>query len=178
MTGPDKAPNPHAKLKNLSAEDLDFLWTQRFKEDGRVNKTLGKILVEIPLRYGVTVSIGVLSQFYDWLAYKRECDADKAAAEASKEEWLVKHPDATKEELMDVGDIQFLARAIRNGDDEAHVRLTRSITARMKAATDKEKANNAKMSKLEAGLEALFVEIQGNEAALKFYRQMKEALSE
>jgi hypothetical protein len=167
-----------AKLKTLSDEDHDFLWLERWKDgvEGKTNKTLAKIRMEIPLRYGFTVSMDTVSRFFEWLAYKRECAADKAAAEQSKEEWLVKHPEATREELMEVGDIQFLSRAIRRGDDEAHVRLTRSITARMKVAADKEKAADARLNKVEAGLDALYQEIQGNPAALKAYAQMKEAL--
>jgi hypothetical protein len=176
MENPDKPPRAEAKLKNLDEDQLQVLWDLRWKENGKLNKTLRVIQAEVPLRFGFTVSQDTLSRFYTWLRLKREWDEDAAIADQAKDEWLKERPDATAEDLMRVGQLKFTAQSIKRGDDKAFVRLLRAITAREKAATDRERAADARLSKVEAGLDALYQEIQGNAAALKAYHAMKEAL--
>ncbi|MCU0797578.1 MAG: hypothetical protein MUF31_16785 [Akkermansiaceae bacterium] len=163
MENPDKPPRAEAKLKNLDEDQLQVLWDLRYKDSGKINKTLRAI---------------TLSRFYTWLRLKREWEEDAAIADQAKNEWLQERPDATAEDLMRVGQLKFTAQSIKRGDDKAFVRLMRAITAREKAATDREKAADARLTKVEAGLDALYQEIQGNAAALKAYHAMKEALKQ
>jgi hypothetical protein len=178
MENPDKPPRAEAKLKNLDEDQLQVLWDLRYKDSGKINKTLRAIQAEVPLRHGFTVSQDTLSRFYTWLRLKREWEEDAAIADQAKNEWLQERPDATAEDLMRVGQLKFTAQSIKRGDDKAFVRLMRAITAREKAATDREKAADARLTKVEAGLDALYQEIQGNAAALKAYHAMKEALKQ
>ncbi len=54
----------------------------------------------------------------------------------------------------------------------------RAITSWENAATAKEKAADARLSKVEAGLDAMHAEIQDNPAALKAFEALKEALTQ
>lgn len=173
MENPDKAPRPEAKLKNLDPAELDFLWELRFKDDGRIKTQLSAIQVQVPLRYGFTVSKSVLSNFFTWLRLKREWEEDAAIADQAKEEWLKERPDASPDELIRVGQLRFTAQSIKRGDDKAFVRLLRAITGRENAVANREKAAAAKMTKIEAGLEAMYEEIKGNPRALQIFEQLK-----
>jgi hypothetical protein len=178
MENPEKPPRPEARLKNLDPAEHEFLWDLRFKDERglRLHKKLSAIQPEIALRYGFTVSQSTLSLFYVWLRNRRNWEQAAAIADQAKEEWLKDNPEATPEELLKVGQIQFTAQAMVQGDTKGFVQLMRAITARETAATNREKAADARLSKVEAGLDAMHAEIKENPAALKAFAALKEAL--
>lgn len=175
MENPDKAPRLEATLKNLDADQHQVLWDLRYKNDEgtKINKSLKAIRMEIPIRYGFTVAPSTVSIFYDWLRQKREWESDVAYANEVREGFRRDHPEATKEELLEVGEIQFTARSMKRGDDKGFVRLLRAITAREKARTDSDKAKQAAKSKIEVGLDALMAEIQASPRAMEIFVQLK-----
>lgn len=125
MTDPEKPPRPEALLKNLEPADHEYLWDLRFKDDRglRLKKKLSAIQPEIALRYGFTVSRSTLSLFYIWLRNRRQWEQAAAISDQAKDEWLKDNPDASPEELLKVGQIQFTAQAMVNGDTKGFVQL-------------------------------------------------------
>ena len=53
----DKEIRADAKLKNLSAEQLEIMWRFRYPEEGGARLTLEAIAVEVPLRFGFACSL-------------------------------------------------------------------------------------------------------------------------
>lgn len=118
----DKEPRMDAKLKNLPAEALEDLWRFRYPEEGGTKLAYEEILVEIPLRFGVTSSLGALSEFYSWLRLKRRMEHAATRAEQVRME-LAKDGSLTPEDLERVAQTVFTAEALEGGDIKAFVAL-------------------------------------------------------
>ena len=176
MANPEKDVRPDAKLKNLPEEELQFLWELRYKEDGKIRNKLTRVQAEVPLRYGFTISSGSLSEFYVWLKAKREWQETVNVAEQAKNEFLTQYPNASSDELLRVGQLHFPAISLKKGDNKGFVAILKAITARERVIADREKAEFARQSKVEAGLAAMLEEIKGKPSALKAFNQLKEAL--
>lgn len=112
---PDKDPRADAKLQNLPQEELDVLWRFRNPEKGGKKLTLEAVAVEVPLRYGFTISLSSLSQFYRWLKLKRRFDARTDTMEQLKAE-LAKDPNVSAEQVEKAGRVLFMAEGIANQD--------------------------------------------------------------
>jgi uncharacterized protein (DUF3084 family) len=85
------------------------MWRFRHPEEGGGKLTLEAILVEVPLRYGITVgSLDTLSRFYRWLKLKRDFAAKRDAITQIKEE-MAKDPSIAPEQIERAGRVMFLA---------------------------------------------------------------------
>jgi hypothetical protein len=113
----DKEIRADAKLKNLHEEALQELWRFRNPEEGGEKLTLEAICVEVPLRYGFTVSLSTLSDFYAWLRLKRRLDARATLADQLKLE-LAKNPDVSEEQIKKAGQRLFMAEGIIEKDSK------------------------------------------------------------
>lgn len=120
----DKETRADAKLKNLPPEALEELWRFRNPEEGGEKLTLEAIAVEIPLRYGFTVAVSTLSEFYCWLRFKRRMDGAADRAMQAKME-LAKDPNATPEDLERAAQIVFTAETLEAGNVKGYVQLAK-----------------------------------------------------
>jgi hypothetical protein len=111
----DKEIRADAKLKNLHEEALQDLWRFRNPEEGGEKMTMEAICVEVPLRYGFTVSMSTLSAFYAWLRVKRRLDARASLADQLKLE-LAKNPEVSEEQIKKAGQRLFMAEGIIEKD--------------------------------------------------------------
>lgn len=113
-----------AKLMNLSEEELDVMWRFRHPEEGGTVLGYEEILVEIPLRYGFTVSsLDTLSRFYVWLEDKRRWEEAAERAEEAKLRRAKEDPQSSLEELEAYGQIVFTSEVIKNKDPLNFARL-------------------------------------------------------
>ena len=113
-----------AKLKNLPEAALEELWRYRNPEEGGEKMTLEAIAVEVPLRWGFTVSLSTLSEFYCWLRLKRRMDAAAERAAQTKLE-LAKDPSFSSEEIERVAQTVFTAETLETGDVKGFVALAK-----------------------------------------------------
>lgn len=133
----DKEIRSDAKLKNLPAEALEDLWRFRNPEEGGTKLTLEEIAVEIPLRYGFTVSLSTLSEFYSWLRQKKRVEAAAERANQAKLKYAEMNPGAALEELQTVGQFIFTSETMENGDVLNFARL-RKLWLQEKAVAQKD----------------------------------------
>jgi hypothetical protein len=111
-----KDPEAHVSspLQLRAEQDAQFaeeMWRFRNPEDGGEKLTLEAILVECPLRYGITVgSLDTLSRFYRWLRLKRESQEKRDAIRQIKEE-MAKDPAISPEQIEQAGRVMFLTDA-------------------------------------------------------------------
>jgi hypothetical protein len=71
----------------------------------------------------------------------------------------------------------FTAETIENGNVKAYVELVKLQLQAAKQAIEREKITAAAKTKIEAGLDALLAEIQGNPKAMALFNQLKEAVA-
>ncbi len=175
-----KKPRADAKLKNLSPEEQEQLWqylnTPLVEGGERRMPTLEEAQVQVPLMFGFTVSIGSLSEWRAWHALNlRMANATERAGQTRLE--LLRNSDLTPEDIERVAQTVFAAETLQKGDVEGYVRLAKLRLAAGKQAIEREKITAAAKTKIEAGLDALFAEIQGNPKALKLFKELKEVVS-
>ncbi len=165
-----------AKLKNLPAEKLLELWEFRNPEPGGKKLKFAAIRAEIPLRYGVTVSGSTLSEFYAWLrVWKRWRDAKDFALQARTE--LAKDPLVSDEELDRFADRVMKTEVAVNKDVKGYVAIRKLGLAEKVVAFNQDKLTAASKSKVEAGLDALLAEIQGNPKALAAFQVIQQEVA-
>lgn len=116
-----KEPEAHVNspLQQRAEQDARFaeeMWRFRHPEEGGEKLTLEAILVEVPLRYGITVgSLDTLSRFYKWLGLCRRFQAKTNAIRQIQEE-LAKDPDVSEEQIKKVGRRLFLTESVVDKD--------------------------------------------------------------
>ena len=118
----DKEIRADAKLKNLPPEILEDLWRYRNPEENGQKLTLEAILAELKIRYGITSSMGALSEFYAWLRMERRMAAARARAEQARL-LLAQDPSATPEAIAHVGHLTFTSEMVQDGNVKAFVAL-------------------------------------------------------
>lgn len=111
----DKLTRADAKLQNLPKEALDELWRYRHPEEGGVPMTLEAICVEVPERFGVSISISSLSVFYRWLELRRRLEQRESVAEQLKAEMAL-NPDNSEEAIRKAGQRLFMTEGILEKD--------------------------------------------------------------
>lgn len=116
MDDPDKPRQVRkdAKLKNLVMRDAqahEDLWRFRHPEPGGTELGFDEILVEIPLRYGFSVSLSTLSTFYAWFELKVRMDAKADAADQLMKE-LAKSGKFSTEQIKEAGQRLFMTEGI------------------------------------------------------------------
>lgn len=120
----DKEIRSDAKLKNLPETALEELWLMRHPGEDGEKLTMEAIAVEIPLRYGFTVSLSSLSEFYKWLRLKKRMEAARSRAEQARLA-LASDPNITPADLSRIGQMVFTAETIEDGNVKAYVELVK-----------------------------------------------------
>lgn len=128
----EKEPRADAKLKNLTEEEQESLWSylQEKTGDGK-RRPLTDLLSEVPLRHGFTTSAPSLSEWRSWYGLKRRMDRAKKRADQARLEYASQHPDLDPSELEKIGQLVFTAESIENGNIKAYVQL---MALRLEAA--------------------------------------------
>lgn len=182
-----KVPRSDAKLKNLPEAVRDELYAKLSEpQDDRV-------CAEYPLGRPWTLDEGRdwllrthqvqagLTAISDWRTWERvRRDIRQTDAEVSElEAWLMNRlPGMTTAEVMDVGNLLFIHRATKDGDFKTFKGAADLILRRDAATRDLEKLRAADKSRIDAGLDALFQEIQGNAKAEALFKELKAAVEE
>jgi hypothetical protein len=112
---PPKDPRADAKLQNLPDEELDVMWRFRNPEKGGKKLKMEAIAVQVPLRYGFTVSLSTLSSFYKWLAVRRDFRESRDVVHQIKEE-LKRDPEMSLEAIERAGVIMLATGGIQRKD--------------------------------------------------------------
>ena len=172
----DREVRADAKLKNLQPEDLDLLWEFRNPGPGGKKLTFSKIRVEIPLRWGFSVSQSTLSDFYVWLRLKRQWNRAAATAEQARIE-MAKDADFSDDQLDRFYERVLKAEATETGNAKNYVALGKLQLTRLKQEIEREKLSAASKSKIEAGLDALYAEIKGNAKAEALFEKLQEVVA-
>lgn len=133
-----KSTRADAKLKNLPAEALETLWRFRHPEEGGTALTYEAILVELPKLFGITSSMGALSDFYAWLRMQRRIEAAKDRAAQVRME-LAKDASITPDDLERVAQTVFTAETIEGGDIKSFVALATLRLNRQRVDQDERK---------------------------------------
>jgi hypothetical protein len=128
---PDKDPRADAKLKGLPEEELDILWGFRNPEKGIKRLTFSRIRVEIPIRYGVTVSSSTLSEFYVWLKLKRRFQERTRRIDQIKLE-MAKDPGISAEQVEKTGQVLFMTEGIVAQDPKVFANMVKIGQGRTK----------------------------------------------
>ena len=142
---PDKDPRADAKLQNLQPEELDVMWRFRNPEKGGERLTLEAIAVEVPLRFGFTISLSSLSQFYRWLKLKRRFAARTDTIEQIKLE-LAKDPNISAEQVEKAGQVLFMAEGIAEKDARVFANMVKIGQSRAKLAQNDKRLKQADKS--------------------------------
>jgi len=183
MSDPSSNVRADARLKQLVLRDEqaeEDLWAFRHPDDPEGTPlTYSAIRVQIPLRYGFTISHASLLEFYRWLELKRQYD-HAADTERQAMEEMAKNPDISEEDMKAAGRRIFRAAVMNKLDVKAFVAMEmvdvmkdRAQLARERLDFDKDKLSHASRSKIEAGLDALLAEIKGNPKAVELFNQLK-----
>ena len=189
METPAKRGNANSTLKNLPWEILDELWDLKYPEDPEQKAmTLREIVAILPERYGRTLNKSQLGEFYQWLEVKRNMRKRDNLARQFMEDLAKKRPDLSPREVRRRGQALFMARGIveddaklflvmanLEGDDYRDTQEDTKIELRKESnAIARDKLNASSRSKIDAGLDELYKEIQGNPKAVELFQQIKE----
>lgn len=173
---PDKETRADAKLQNLPDEELDFLWRLRHPEKGGVKMTLDAIAVQVPLRYGFTVSLSSLSNFYKWLRLRQRIEAADSVANQFKEQ-LSKDPSITEEDIDALAAKIFKTEMLTEKNASGYLAIANFQMRKERFKFDQQKFTETTKGLIEKGLDALLVEIQGNPKAVDLFNQLKEVVA-
>lgn len=113
-----------AKLKNLSEEDLEFLWIMRNPSDDGEKVKLEDVRVYCQNELGVTVSLSTLHEFYSWLSLKKRMEAAQARADQTRMEML-KDSSISAADVERVAQAVFTAESLDAGNVAAYVALAK-----------------------------------------------------
>jgi hypothetical protein len=172
----DKETRADAKLQNLPPEELEVLWRFRNPEKGGKKLTLEAIAVEVPLRYGFTVSLSTLSGFYKWLRLRRRIEDAAAVADQFKME-LAKDPAITEEDLDGLAAKIFKTEMLTEKNASGYLAIANFQMRKERFQFEREKFTETTKGQIEKGLDALFEEIKGNKKAEALFAQLREVVS-
>lgn len=141
----DKEIRADAKLKNLPEEELEAMWRYRNPEEGGEKLTLEAVCVEVPLRYGFTVSMSTLSTFYAWLRVQRRLSARALLSDQLKLE-LAQNPDVSEDQIQRAGQRLFMAEGIIEKDARVFADMVKIGQADKKLAQNEKRLEQADKS--------------------------------
>lgn len=126
MNEPEAHVNSPLQLRaEKDAVFAEEMWRFRHPEEGGEKLTLEAILVECPLRYGITVgSLDTLSRFYRWLGLCRRFQAKSNAIRQIQDE-MAKDPDVSEEQIKKVGRRLFLTESVVDKDGKLFVDMVK-----------------------------------------------------
>jgi hypothetical protein len=181
-------PRSDAKLKNLPREVLDELWDLKAPADAE-QKALGLVEICGVIRdqYKIEIGKSALAEFYQWLEVQRRMRARETLIDQVKE-IIARDATLSPEQVRKAGQRLFMADGILErdvskfataasleGDDYRAAQKDQEIALRKEAnAIARDRLNAASRSKIEAGLDALYEEIQGNPKAVEHFQKIKE----
>jgi len=172
-----KKPRADSKLKNLPENIQEGFWQHLHPVDPDTKAwTLEELGGEIHETHGISVALSTLSEWHSWYALKRRMEQAAARANQTAIE-LAKNSDLTPEDIERAAQTVFTAEALQAGDVGAYVSLAKLRLSATRQQIEREKITAAAKSKIEAGLDALLSEIQGNPKALKLFNELKEVVS-
>lgn len=172
-----KKPRADSKLKNLPEADQEAIWLLMHPADAETKAwTLDAVAVHVQDTHRFSVALSTLSEWHAWYALKRRMEMAAQRANQTSIE-LARNSDLTPEDIERVAQTVFTAESLQHQDVGAYVQLAKLNLQRSKQAIEREKISAAAKSKIEAGLDALLAEIQGNPKALKLFTELKEAVS-
>lgn len=129
---PPKEPREDAKLQNLPEEELEVMWRFRNPEPGGKKLKMSAIAaVQVPLRYGFSISISSLSYFYKWLAVRRDFQNSRDVVHQIKEE-LKRDPEMSLEAIERAGVIMLATGGIQRKDGKLFSAMMKIGQARTK----------------------------------------------
>jgi hypothetical protein len=179
MPGWDHAPKVRsdAKLKNLPEADQETLWVMLHPtEVGQDPRSLEEVLVHIEADHGFSVSLSTLSEWRSWYALQRRMNHAAERAQQARLE-LAKDPNISPDDIERIAQTVFTAETLEAGNVKGYVALAKLQLARNKQQIERDKLSASIKSKLEAGLDALMEEIQGNPRAMAKFNELKEVVS-
>jgi hypothetical protein len=173
---PDKETRADAKLQNLPEEDLDFLWRLRHPEKGGQKMTLEAIAVMVPGRYGFTISVSSLSNFYKWLRLRQRIQAADTVAEQFRQE-LAKDPNIAAEDLDEMAAKIFKTEMLTEKNASGYLAVANFQMRKERFKFEREKFSETTKGLIQKGLDALQAEIQGNPKAMALFKQLQEVVA-
>ena len=142
----DQEVRKDAKLQNLvlkNAQAAEDLWRFRYPEEGGTKLGFEEIQVEIPLRYGFSVSLSTLSNFYIWFRLQKRMDAKAAAVEHFKQE-LAKDKSFSVEQVKRAGQKLFMTEGIMEENSKKFVAMVESVQNDERLEQNKERIGVSK----------------------------------
>ncbi len=123
----DRETRTDSKLKGRAERDPQFaeeMWLYRNPGEEGERLTLEAIAALLPDTYGISCSVGVVSQFYKWLRMRKRME--NAAERATQARFaLANDPTMTPDILARVGQMVFTAETIEDGNVKAYVELVK-----------------------------------------------------
>ena len=177
-----------AKLKNLPRETLEELWDLKYPADPEQKAlTLLEVCGEIREQYSVQIGKSALAEFYQWLGLQRRMWARETTV-GQMMEIIAKDKSLSPDQVKAAGQRLFMADGILQQDvktftlaatlENDDIRLKqkdREIELRTEAnRIARDRLTAATRSKIDAGLDALFEEIESNPRAVELFNQIKE----
>lgn len=180
-------PRSDAKLKNLSEDLQAEMWRLRSTpvgEDGEAASAAdGSAWSQEQVRewledvHGVKCSAGAFSAWQRWYGLNSRMTGAKTLASQVMEELKKSKPDLSAEEIMEYGQLVFAMEALEEKDSKGFLGFANLAEKQAARRMEQEKMSLAAKSKIEAGLEALFEQIQGNAKAEKIFRQLQKEVA-
>jgi hypothetical protein len=179
IEGMNSKPDPRSPLNRLTedraAEVVDYTRTHSLKQT-----------VDWLARDGLKTSY---SSLWKWLNRRslRQCFTEAESSANEFQDWLAKSfPKMSQRELERRASLMFQFKAVKSGDPKTYLALA---TARHKSKIDKARLNQreramnqdhekwlaAQKTKIEAGLEALYLEVKDNAEARELFQKFKTA---
>jgi|JFJP01.1.fsa_nt_gi hypothetical protein len=126
MKEPEAHVNSPLQLRaEMDAQFAEEMWRFRHPEEGGEKLTLEAILVEVPLRYGITVgSLDTLSRFYKWLGLRRRFQQKNDAIRQLQEE-MRKDSKFSEDAIKKVGRRLFLTESVMDKDRKLFVDMVK-----------------------------------------------------
>ena len=142
----DKEVRKDAKLQNLVLKDAqaaEDLWRFRYPEEGGTKLGFEEIQVEISLRYGFSVALSTLSNFYIWFKLQRRMDAKATAAEQFMQE-LAKDKSFSVDQVKRAGQRLFMTEGIMEENSKKFVSIVECVQNDERLEQNKERIGVSK----------------------------------
>jgi hypothetical protein len=153
----EKKPRADAKLKNLPDTDQEALWGWLHPQDPDAKvMTLEEAQGEVPLRWGFTVSLSVLSEWRSWYALRRRINAARERADQTRLE-LLKDATLRPEEIEQIAQTIFTAETLEAGNVKGFVALAKLRLQSQKVDLDRRRITLLEESAAEAKAKLLAI---------------------
>ena len=148
-------------MTQLTKRRRDIVWRNCGGDDHKAIWTFEEAAAEIKKRWGVRTSHTAVYNYWHKRAQRQSLENAFARAEEARLTWIEKRPEATPDELIQIGLTTYLAASMTSGDPDSFTKLVGALTKYEKQKTDakaleqKVKEFEERDSKVKAELEAL-----------------------